>query len=103
MSLLSQIPMATWSISDLLKNTQSAVQTWGGLLITLLGCVLIIVGVVKIVMGLISHGKKPTNWAVIIIMIIVGGALAFGGWSLASSVAQGAGDTINDLGNNNIN
>lgn len=88
-----------WDIGTFLNNTKSTIQSWGGSLIVLIGVIMVIVSVYKIASGLISHGKQQTNWAVAIILLIVGGAFIAGGWSFVSSVAAGGEKTLNDLGN----
>lgn len=88
-----------WDIGSFLNNTKSTLQSWGSSLIILIGVVMVIVSVYKIASGLISHGKQQTNWAIAIILLIVGGAFMVGGWTFVNTVAQGGGTTINDLGN----
>lgn len=88
-----------WDLSSFLKNATTTLGTWGSLLITLIGTVMLIWGVVQIAKGLMSHGRGQTNWAIAILLIIIGGALAGGaGWGLVKDIASGGERTIRDLG-----
>lgn len=97
-SLISVFMDGTWDLGNFLKNATSTLKGWGGLLIMLIGVVMVIVSVYKIASGLISHGKKQTNWAVAIILLILGGAFIAGGWDFVSGIAKSGEKTINDLG-----
>lgn len=92
------MPTLAWDIGTFLQNATKTIKQWGSYLIILIGVVLIIVAVWQIAKGLISHGKGQTNWAVAIIMLIIGGALMAGGFGLVSTIASGGGQTINELG-----
>lgn len=90
-----------WDLGNFLQNATNTIKTWGGYLITLIGVVMIIVAVYQIAKGLIGHGKQgqPTNWFVVIGLLIIGGALSVaGGFLWVSNIAQGGKKTIEDLG-----
>lgn len=92
----------TWSITNILANATDLLQTWGSLIIFLLGIACIIVAAYKLFTGLASHGQKQTSWAVVIILFIVGGVFTFSGaqgaWSfVAGTVAGGGRTTLDDL------
>lgn len=91
-----------WDITTFLTNATTTLKSWGSLLMILIGVVMVIVAIWQIATGLISHGKKPTNWFVAILLLLVGGALAaFSGnaaWDWVSSIAAGGKKTIDDLG-----
>ena len=59
---------------------------------------MIIVSAWQIGTGLMSHGKKQTNWFVAIFLLILGGAFAVGGFGLLATIASGGQQTILDLG-----
>ncbi len=86
-----------WDIGTLLNNVKTTLQTWGGGLFGVLGVVLIIWAVVILVKNFISKNQQP-EWFKPIIMLIIGGALAIGGWSFVFNIAQGGKKTIDDLG-----
>lgn len=93
----------TWSITNLLTGAGKTLQSWGSLLMVVIGVVMVIAGVFQIAKGLISHGGQGgrTNWAVAILLIIVGGAIglfgASSGWDFVKGVAQGGKQTLTDL------
>lgn len=95
---------ATFDVEAFLTNSITKLKAWGGLLIILIGVVMMVVAIWKIGSGLISHGKKQVSWAVCIIMLILGGALASFGlsgtnaWAWVQGIAEGGKNTIDDLG-----
>ncbi len=90
--------LAAWDIENFLNNLKTKIQKWGGLLVAAMGAVAVVWGFVMLITGLMSHGKKPTNWLIVIALILVGGALMASGWNLMEKVAKGGEKTINDLG-----
>ena len=87
-----------WSLDQLLKNSKTYAIGIGGGIITLSGVILMIVAGVQIATGLMSHGKKQTNWVIVIVMLIVGGIFTWGGFTQLAKIASGAQKTIEDLG-----
>lgn len=107
MNLMAAVAMnrlfATFDVTQFLTNATAKLKEWGGALLILIGVVMMIVAIWKIASGLISHGKKQVSWAVCIIMLILGGALAsFGAgasaWDWIQKIAEGGKNTIDDLG-----
>lgn len=89
----------TWDLTNFLTNTTGALKNWFGLATTLLGTVMIAVALWQIGSGLMSHGKKQTNWALSIILLIAGGAMAgTAGFKFFSDIAMGGQVTIDTLG-----
>ncbi len=95
------ILMSQWDFTSFLNNATSTVTGWLQLLVILAGIILIAVAIFKIASGLMSHGKKQVNWVVNIIMLIVGGALAAGGFTWVRDIAKDQKDTIEDMGKGN--
>lgn len=90
---------SNWSVDNLLNNLNSSLNNWAVILVAIVGVVMCIVGVFKIAKGLMSKGQGQVNWVLNIALILIGGALAFGGgWGLVSSLSSGAEDTLNNLG-----
>jgi len=101
MNLLLEAAVANdskWSIGSLLINATETLKTWGGAFIILLGVIMIVYSVYQIGTGLISHGKKQTNWFISLALLIVGGAVSAGGWAFVAGIAGGGQATITDLG-----
>jgi Ni/Fe-hydrogenase subunit HybB-like protein len=95
------MPM-TWDLGTFLKNAADTLKDWGELLFILLGVVCIIIGIYKIVKGLITHGQngQPVNWLVAIGLIILGGVLVtVGSFAFVQGIAEDQKKTIEDLGN----
>ncbi|WP_394941121.1 hypothetical protein [Psychromicrobium sp. YIM B11713] len=92
---------AAWDIKNLLTNSKTWAQTVGGLLLMLLGVVGLIWGGVLLIKKLMGNQQSGQGhgWGQILLLIIVGGALGTGGWTLISSVGSGGQTTIEDLGN----
>lgn len=87
-----------FSLSNLMKGLITWLQEMGGYVIVIAGIILIVVGVVQIVKGLAGGGKGgQTNWVLSIAAVIVGGALAFGGWTLVSRIASSGSDTLKGI------
>ena len=92
-----------WTITGFLTGATTQLRTWGGLIMMLVGVVMVIVAVWQIASGLISHGKKQTNWVVAVLLLLIGGALAsFGAandaWAWVSKISGGGKQTIDSLG-----
>lgn len=94
---VSLIPMA-WDLGSFLQNATETIKQWGGYLIILIGVVMVIAAVYQIAKGLMSGGKTQVNWAVAIVLLILGGAFMVGGFSFVSNIASGGKKTIEDLG-----
>lgn len=94
---------SNWSIDNLLKNATNSAETWGGLLITLIGIILIVgmgvIGGIK----LLSGGCQKWAWPLIIIGILIGGIFAVGGYTTLSDIASGGHATIDEFGRSAIN
>lgn len=88
----------SWDLGSFLKNATETLKTWGGYFIILIGVIMLIVGVYQLASGLWSHGKKQTNWFIVVCLFIIGGAFMVGGFSFVSKIASGGQKTIEDLG-----
>lgn len=88
----------SWDVESFLNNSKNAIVKWGNILIILIGVIMIIASVWQIASGLMSHGKKQTNWAVTILLLIIGGAFMAGGFGFMENIASGGKKTIEDLG-----
>lgn len=78
-----------WTIGKFLGSLQQSFASYGHILTSLIGIVMVIAGVYQVAKNLISHGKGgQTNWIVTFALILVGGALALtSGWKLLGDAA----------------
>lgn len=91
--------LMAWDLTSFLTNSTNQLQVWGGSFIMLLGVAMVVVGIYQLAKGLIAHGKTQVNWFVVVALIIAGGALLAGGWTLVSTIAKDGEKTIKELGN----
>lgn len=88
-----------WDLGSFLGNAKTALTGWAGLAVALIGIVCIFISIWQIASGLMSHGKKQTNWAISIILLLVGGVLvAERAFEFVQKIAGGGTKTIQDLG-----
>lgn len=89
----------SWDIGSFLTNSGSTLTTWFNAGLLVLGLIAVAFATWQIVSGLMSHGKKPVNWGVAIILLLVGGVLASAtGFDFMRGIAGGGKKTIEDLG-----
>lgn len=98
MSAQPAAPSGDFSIGALLTNSTHTLQGWGGSFIILIGVVMIISAVWHIAKGLMDQGRGQTNWFMVVLLLIVGGAFTWGGFNFVSGLASGGKKTIEDLG-----
>ncbi|MCC2248992.1 hypothetical protein JUJ52_03340 [Virgibacillus sp. AGTR] len=92
-----------WDLRTFLQNSFNTLGDWFSLAVMILGIVAVAYAIWQIVSGLMSHGKKQTNWAVAIILLLVGGTLAMTtGFQFVQNIASGGRKTIEDLGGQTI-
>lgn len=95
------LPSSSWSILNLLDNTNSLGKVVAGGVLTLIGLITLVWGIVKILAKLMRYEfvSVSQSWPVMIGAVILGGALMVGGFSLALDIAEGGKQTVDDLGN----
>ncbi|MGW0577106.1 hypothetical protein ACWD25_14280 [Streptomyces sp. NPDC002920] len=101
----SSLPSAAWDLTSFLQNAKSQVQLWGGLVLMLFGAVGMVWGGVLLIKKLMANPQsagQQQSWLMIALLILVGGALGTGGWSLISTVGSGGQQTITDLGGGTV-
>lgn len=92
-----------WDLRSFLTNMFNTLGDWISLAVMILGIVAVGYAIWQIVSGLMSQGKKQTNWAVAIMLLLVGGALSMTtGFEFVQSIASGGRKTIEDLGGQTI-
>lgn len=87
-----------FDILSFLGNATEYVKKIGSYVVILAGFIMIIVAIVQIAKGLASGGKGQVNWVMSIGCLLVGGALAFGGWTMVTNIANGGQQTIKQMG-----
>ncbi|KOT57109.1 MULTISPECIES: hypothetical protein [Streptomyces] len=101
----ASLPSAAWDLTSFLQNAKSQIQLWGGLLLMLIGAVSLVWGGVLLVKKLMANPQsagQQQNWGTIALLILVGGGLGTGGWSLVSTIGSGGQQTITDLGGGTV-
>ncbi|MGO4460077.1 hypothetical protein AB4039_22680 [Streptomyces sp. M-16] len=101
----ASLPSAAWDLTSFLTNAKSQVQLWGGSVLMLLGVVGLVWGGVLLIKKLMANPQsagQQQGWGTIALLILVGGALGTGGWSLISTIGSGGQQTITDLGGGTV-
>ena len=99
--LMSGIYM-TGSIQGFLSGLFGSVANWGSWIVGIIGGVMVIVGIYQIAKGLMSGGKGQTNWAMAILCLLLGGALAASGaWGMLKNFTGAASATADSIAQGN--
>ncbi|MCX5103413.1 MULTISPECIES: hypothetical protein [unclassified Streptomyces] len=101
----ASLPGAAWDVTSFLLNAKSQIQQWGGLLLMALGAVGLVWGGVLGIKKLMANpqsANQQSSWGTIALLILFGGALGTGGWSLVSTIGSGGQQTITDLGGGTV-
>ncbi|WP_435109324.1 hypothetical protein [Nocardiopsis synnemataformans] len=94
----SNLPAAGWDLVSFFDNAREYVALAGGGLLALMGTIGVVWGGVLLIKKLMASQQDQTSWVKIIALILIGGALMVGGFSLISDIAAGGRTTIEDLG-----
>lgn len=98
-STISTLPAGDWDLVSAVGNATNYGKLLGGGIIGLLGVILLIVATVFIFKKLTGNGQgNEKSWVIIVVMILIGGAMSFGGYTLISQVASGGQKTVQELG-----
>lgn len=96
-----ELLVGAWDLRTFLDSSFSTLKDWFSLAIMILGLVAVAFAIWQIVSGLMSQGKKPVNWGLAIVLLLLGGALSMTtGFDFIRGIAEGGQATINDLGGN---
>ena len=87
-----------FDIVTFFKNATEYLKEIGHYIMVFAGVILVIVAVIQIAKGFASGGRGQVNWVMSIACLLVGGMLIFGGWNLATSVAEIGADTLTEMG-----
>lgn len=98
-----ELVAGSWDLRTFLQNSFRTLDQWFSLAAMVVGLVAIAWATWQIVSSLMSQGKKQINWAVAIILLLVGGALSMSnGFQFVRGIANSGQKTINDLGGQTI-
>lgn len=90
-----------WDLNTFLNRLGKSMQTWGQLVMIVLGVAMLIAAAFFIAKGLMSQGRGQTNWALVILLFVLGGVFlagGIGGWNTFVDVSNGMNKTVKDLG-----
>ncbi len=77
-----------FSTQEFMEQLNDSLGAWGGLLLTFMGIMMVVISVVRVARGLMSYGREQTNWVLIMTLMMVGGALAFGGGAYMTNMTN---------------
>lgn len=89
-----------WDLTSFLTNLQGQGMGWLSGIVTLIGLVLLGVGVYKGAKGLMSRNNGQTSWPMVILMIVLGVLLLTTGVGGIMKLGQFGIDTVGGLGGN---
>jgi hypothetical protein len=92
------LPTAAWDLVSFLENAGEYVKTGGGALLVAMGLVALVWGGVLLLKKLMGGQQNQDSWMKIIGLMIIGGAIAVGGFTLIFTIGSGGKTTIEDLG-----
>lgn len=90
-----------WDLNTFLGNLGTAMQEWGKLIMIVLGVAMLIAAAFFIAKGLMSQGRGQTNWALVILLFVIGGVFlagGVGGWDTFINMSDGMNNTVQKLG-----
>lgn len=94
----ASLPTAAWDLKSFLENSTEYLKTVGGAFLVLMGVAAVIWGAVLLIKKLMGGQQNQDNWIKILALVILGGAIAVGGFALVFEIGSGGKKTIEDLG-----
>ena len=82
-----------FTIDKFLNTLNNNFQNWAALIVTIIGAIVMLVGIWKIGKGFMSD-RAQTNWVMAIGAILLGGVMMLGGWQLFRDTGS---DITNEL------
>ena len=95
------ITMLAWDLNTFLNKLGGAMKEWGKLIMIILGVAMLIAAAFFIAKGLMSQGRGQTNWALVILLFVIGGVFlagGTGGWDTFVNMSDGMNNTVQKLG-----
>lgn len=97
LSTMARRPMLATDIGTMFDNAKNNIANWGGKFIMVLGVILALAGIIILIVGLINHGKKPVQWGLCIVMIVLGLVFARAGYGAVEGFGDTAVNTLEQL------
>ncbi|MCH4519586.1 hypothetical protein [Staphylococcus haemolyticus] len=97
-ALFQVIDFNAWDPEQFFKNGENIAKSIGGAFLGFLGVIAIIAGATYLAKIAFSKQQRGQYVVQALIAIVIGGALAFGSYSLFDSMAQGGFDKAEELG-----
>ena len=94
----------TWTLQNFTSSGKDLAANVGAAVCMILGAVMIVVALVKAATGLLSHGKKQTEWVPIVVLFIAGVIFVGAAGVIKATVAgqdglgKQLGNTIQNMG-----
>lgn len=102
LAVIPKIMLATnWELNTFLNKLGKTMQVWGQLIMIILGVAMLIAAAFFIAKGLMSQGRGQTNWALVILLFVIGGVFlagGLGGWNTFVDISNGMNNTVQGLG-----
>lgn len=102
LAVIPKIMLATnWELNTFLNKLGKTMQVWGQLIMIILGVAMLIAAAFFIAKGLMSQGRGQTNWALVILLLVIGGVFlagGLGGWNTFVDISNGMNNTVQGLG-----
>lgn len=88
------------SITKFIQTLGDQIQIWGKLIVFAIGGVMVIAGIYHVAKNLMSQGRGQANWAMTLLLIVIGGALmasAGGGWTTLIQFSNDSKTTLDNM------
>lgn len=96
-----------WKLQNFVDSGKDFAANIGAAICMILGAIMIVVALVKAATGLLSHGKKQTEWVPILVLFVAGIIFVGAAGVIKSTVAgndglgSSLGNTIQNMGTSN--
>lgn len=86
-----------WDLVEFFTNGQDYAEKAGGAFLGVVGVVCLLFAAWKLFQKLVNEQSRE-SWAKVAGLIMLGGVLVFGGYSMLSDLAEGGKDTVDNFG-----
>lgn len=94
------LPTAAWDLVSFFSNAKNYGTIIGGGLLSLVGLIIVVFAGIAIAKKLLggANGAQQDSWLKVVLMLVIGGAMMFGGIAMFVNIAEGGKTTIEELG-----